>query len=90
MLQLVILMVIYLYFDSFGVAPPEEILKLGEVIYNIYRIQEMDSNLVWKFCIETLLKALETLIAIINGLLEYSPNDYKLNDKLVLKRLNLS
>ena len=43
-----------LYFDSFGVIPPEEILKLGEVIYNVYRIQDMSSNLCGLFCLDFL------------------------------------
>ena len=40
----------FLYFDSFGVGSPEKILKLDDnIVYNIQRIQDMDSNFCGNF-----------------------------------------
>ena len=77
-----------LYFDSFGVIPPEEILKLGEVIYNVYRVQDMDSKLCGLFCLD-FLESVRNFNSYNKWLLKYSPSDYKLNDKIVSDRLNL-
>ena len=78
-----------LYFDNFGVAPPEEMLKLGEVIYNVYRVQHMDSNLCGLFCLD-FIECARGFHSYNKWLLNYSLSDYKLNDKIVLNRLNLN
>ena len=46
-----------MYIDSFGAAPLPEALKLArtkkdEIIYNIYRIQDFNSNFCGLFCID--------------------------------------
>ena len=78
-----------IYFDSFRVENiPEEIKKFIEnknIITNIYRrIQACDSIMCGYFCIgfmDFILKG--------KSLLDYtnlfSPNDYKKNDKIILK-----
>lgn len=41
-----------LYFDSFGVPPPKEILKLSEnILYNEKQIQDMNSSACGYFCL---------------------------------------
>ena len=76
------------YFDSFGVEHiPKEIRKFirnKNIITNIYRIQAYDSIMCGYFCIgfiDFMLKG--------KSLLEYtnlfSPNEYKKNDKIILK-----
>ena len=77
-----------IYFDSFGVEHiPEELKKFignKNIITNIYRIQPYDSIMCGYFCIgfiDFMLKG--------KSLLEYtnlfSPNEYKKNDKIILK-----
>ena len=75
------------YFDSFGVEHiPKEIRKFigNKNITNIYRIQAYDSIMCGYICIgfiDFMLKG--------KSLLEYtnlfSPNEYKKNDKIILK-----
>ena len=76
-----------LYFDSFRVEHiPKEIIKFigNKNIANIYRIQGYDSIICRYFCIgfiDFMLKG--------KSLLEYtnlfSPNEYKKNEKIMLK-----
>ena len=76
------------YFDSFGVEHiPKEIRKfIGNkiIVTNIYRIQAYDSTMCRYFCtgfINFILKG--------KSFLDYtdlfSPNEYKKNDKIILK-----
>ena len=77
------------YFDSFGVIPLTEIKKgKNEIIYNNYRIQDFDSKLCGYFCID-FLENVYDFESYVDWLLNYSPNDFKKNDDIVLKRLNL-
>ena len=77
-----------IYFDSFGIEHiPKEVKKFKgnkNILTNIYRIQAYDSIMCVYFCfrfIDFMLKG--------KSLLEhaklFSPNDYKKNDKIVLK-----
>ena len=76
------------YFDNFGV---EHILKeirkfIGNknIVTNIYRIQAYDSTMCGYFCIEFidfLLKG-KSLLEFTNL---FSPDEYKKNDKIILK-----
>ena len=76
------------YFDNFGV---EHILKeirklIGNknIVTNIYRIQAYDSTMCGYFCIEFidfLLKG-KRLLEFTNL---FSPDEYKKNDKIILK-----
>ena len=75
------------YFDSFGVEHiPKEIIKFIEnknITTNIYRIQAYDSMCGY-FCI-----GFVDVMLTAKSLLEYrnlfSPNEYKKNDKIILK-----
>ena len=76
------------YFDSFGADPiPKEIKKFignKNVKTNIYRIQAYDSIMCGCFCIgfiDFMLKG-KSLLGYINL---FSPNEYKKNDKIILK-----
>ena len=75
------------YFDSFRVEHiPKEIKKIirKKNITNIYKIQAYDSIMCGYFCIEFIDFMLKG-----KSLLDYtnlfSPNDYKKNDKIILK-----
>ena len=76
------------YFDSFGDAHiPKKFRKFIEnknFITNIYRIQAYDSMICGYFCIryiDFLLKG-KSLLKYTNS---FSPNEYKKNDKIILK-----
>ena len=76
------------YFDSFGVEHiPKEIKRLIDnknIITNIYRIQAYHTIICGYFCVEFIDFMLRS-----KSLLEYtnlfSPNEYKKNDKIILK-----
>ena len=76
-----------IYFDSFGVDPPEEILKKlldvhKKMIMNTYRIQALNSENCGFFCIyviDNLLKG-RSFISIST---DFDPNDFEKNDKKI-------
>ena len=79
-----------LYFDSFEVEhTPKEIKKLignKNIITNIYRVQAYNSIMHGYFCIgfiDFMLKG-KSLVDCTNL---FSPNDFKKNDKIILKYL---
>ena len=79
------------YFDSFGVEHiPKEIkifIRNKNITTNIYRIKAYDSIMCGYVCIGFIDFMLKS-----KSLLEYtnlfSPNEYKKNDKIILKFLN--
>ena len=81
------------YFDSFGGVPLDEVesvcKKSGlELIHNVYRIQDIDSKQCGNFCID-FLENVNDIESYNDWILNYSPNDYIENDKVVVKRLGL-
>lgn len=77
-----------LYFDSFGALPPKEIISFMRtgnktIVCNDYRIQDFNSIMCGYYCIDFLNNGREYS----NWLLQYNPNNYKLNDKIVLSNL---
>jgi hypothetical protein len=76
-----------IYFDSFGVSPPEEIIRFMKkpIISSEYRIQAINSIMCGYFCIyvaEELLKGKK----IYNILLEFDPLNFNLNN-LIIKNI---
>ena len=76
-----------IYFDSFGVDPPEEVLGRmrktnKKMVMNTFRIQDLKSIKCGFFCmylIDELLKGGEY----IDVLVYFNPTDYKANEHLV-------
>ena len=82
-----------MYFDSFGMEMLPEAKNLGEskndeMIFNSYRIQDFDSVKCGYFCLDWL-NSVNDYNSYLNWLLNYSASDFKGNDELVMKRLNL-
>ena len=83
-----------LCFDSYGLKPTDEIIRFADeakfkVIYNTYRIQSFPSTLCGLFSID-FLKSVHDRDSYLNWLLNYSASDFKGNDRIVMKRLNLN
>jgi hypothetical protein len=75
------------YFDSFGVYPPPEIETFMKssgknIITNIYRIQALNSIKCGYFCIYMIDEMCKGR-KFYDVLLDFDPNDFKLNDNLI-------
>ena len=82
-----------MYFDSFGMPMLPEALKLAktrddDIIYNSYRIQDFDSNKCGYLVID-FINSVYNYESYHTWLLNYSPWNYRKNDKIVIKRLGL-
>ena len=77
------------YFDSFGFEYiPKEIKKFignKNIITNIYRIQAYDAIMCGYFCIGFIDFMLKGKSLFKDYTILFSPNDYKKNDKIILK-----
>ena len=79
------------YFDSFGVIPLPEVTKVCkdnglELVYNIYRIQDMNSNHCGNYVLD-FLDSVYDFDSYNNWLLNYFPNDFNKNDRILFNRL---
>jgi hypothetical protein len=82
-----------IYFDSFGVYPPEEVLLFmrssgKENIMNEYRVQDVGSLMCGYFCIY-FIDSINNGKDFCDVLLEFDPQDYSMNDILVKKKLGI-
>ena len=82
-----------MYFDSFGMEMLPEAKKLAktrgdEIVRNTYRIQDINSGKCGYFSIDWI-NSVHDYNSYLSWLLEYSPNNFDRNDKIVLKRLGL-
>ena len=81
------------YFDSFGVDPSDEVLLFmkqthKKIAMNTYQIQKLGTIMCGYFCIYVCNELLNnTLFGDI--LLNFDPNKYENNDRIILKKLNL-
>lgn len=78
------------YFDSFGVYIPEEVVKFmktsgKEIIRNMYRIQAKKSVMCGYYCIDFF----NNVKRFTDWLLDFDPKNYSKNDWIVKKHLNL-
>jgi hypothetical protein len=76
-----------LYFDPFGVDPPEELLNLmrhtgKKIIMNKYRIQEISSKSCGVYCIYVI-DALNDRKRFIDILTDFDPADYLSNESII-------
>lgn len=79
------------YFDSFGISPPPEIERFmqgKEIIRNTYRIQALNSIMCGYFCIYIIDEMCKGR-KFYDVLLEFDPNKYRVNDMIVMRKLNL-
>jgi hypothetical protein len=60
-----------------------------EILMNTYRIQALDSMMCGYFCIYMINEMCKGK-TFYDVLLEFDPNNYKKNDQLILKHLNLT
>ena len=82
-----------LYFDSYGVIPPKEIVQFmkqskKKILYNIYRIQSFTSFLCGYYCIDFVESMLNGM-TYMDWLLQYDPKHFQKNDEKVLRNLNV-
>ena len=77
-------------FDSFGVIPTDDVLNFadGDIYYNTYRIQDINSKLCGLFCIDFLENVFD-YYSYSDWLLNYSPHDFKSNDSIVQSKVLL-
>ena len=81
------------YFDSFGVEPSDEVLNFmrkshKKIAMNTYQIQKLGTIMCGYFCIYVCNELLNnTLFGDI--LLNFDPNNYENNDRIIMKKLNL-
>ena len=83
-----------LYMDSFGAIPMPEAIELAKarndkIIYNVYRIQDFDSNLCGLFTI-SFIENVKIFYSFNKWLLQFSPNDFKKNDRILFERLGFN
>lgn len=84
---------ICIYFDPFGIDPAIEILTFmrsskKQMIMSTYQIQDISSAMCGYFCIYVCNELLNKK-QFYDILLEFEPNNYKKNDSLLMKKLNL-
>jgi hypothetical protein len=77
-----------LYFDPFGVDPPEELLELmrttrKKIIMNSYRVQALTSKSCGVFCVY-IINGLLSGKEYINILTNFDPNDYSRNERIII------
>ena len=80
-----------IYFDSFGIDPPEEVLKRmrdtkKRVLMNEFRIQDINSFMCGYFC-NYVIKHLKNGRPYHEILLDFSSNDFKKNDEIMKKHI---
>lgn len=76
-----------IYFDPFGVDPPEELLSLmrktkKQMIMNTYRIQALASKSCGVYCVY-IIDNLNRGDTFLNILTHFSPADYEQNEKVI-------
>ena len=82
------------YFDSYGVDPCEEVVKFmrqskKKILVSTYQIQQLGTIMCGYYCIHVCNELLNN-VPLYDILLQFDPNNYKINDSILMKKLNLN
>ena len=81
------------YFDSFGVDPCEEVMRFmrqsrKKIAMSTYQIQQLGTIMCGYYCIYVCNELLNN-VPFYDILLQFYPTSYKMNDSVLMKKLNL-